>query len=117
MNSRLVQEALEGVNLTLPYELEYASASAHYHAMHLTYLFSEIQSLADNGYYPYPVELIETYDDSTVVAFDETGAMVKYVLHGDEDMNGDGSRRLYTWIDVYLISPSGSWVQMREPEV
>lgn len=108
---------LTGVNLTLPYEQEYEEAYKHDHCIHLTHLFVEIQASADNGFYPYPVELIDIYDDMTIVAFDDTGTMFKYVLQGEEDMNGDGDRRWYSWVDVYVLSPSGSWIKMQEPAV
>lgn len=112
-----INSYLEGVNLTLPYETEYANAYSHANCLHLTHLLDEVASRADNGYYPYPVKIAEIYDDNTLVAFADTGELVKYVLCGEEESNGVGDRRWYSWVEVYLMSPNGSWIQMQEPEM
>lgn len=57
-------------------------------AVNLTALWPAIQAAADDGETPYPVECIEIYSDDSLVAFDDTGRMVKYTLFIEE--YGDG---------------------------
>lgn len=102
---------LEGVNLTLPYEDEYAAALSQLSCITLTHLFDEIQSAVDNGLLPYPVELVETYDHETVVAFDEENNLIKYVLHNEENLHDLGEYRWHAWVSIYVVRDN-AWTLM-----